>query len=261
MTPIYAGCIYLSALLAAVDSAEPAPPPQKPTTLPAQQPQAEAAADALARIINRPHTVAEIEGGIIALPTAPISASQRGGNTPFLGRVGRGDATAQVGMHLLYRPNAEWAFGASALFAPSPTSDNQYGGTTNLPRTHSRSYLFLGPEARYIPVHYKFAEAWVGASVGAVVVADRFTTDAGDQVPPALGTRDVTIRTEGLALGLQAGGSYWLSENWIAGAALRGYDWILPTRPRCSAIGDCSTLQGHALALELGLTIGYRLPL
>jgi len=93
-----------------------------------------------------------------------------------------------------------------------------------------------------------------------VVVADRFTTET-EPVPPILGVPEVTIRTEGLAVGGQIGGSYYLSENWIAGAALRGYDWILPSRVRCSAIGDCATLQGHVLALQLGLTIGYRLPL
>lgn len=250
---MHAGCMFLSSLLAVA----PAVPEKRPDT----KPQAEAAEDALARIVDRPHTVAELEAGIIALPTAPISASQRGGDTPFLGRVGRGDATLNLGIHVLYRWNDAFAIGATGAFAPAPTSDDQYGGDKNLPRTHSRSYLFLGAEGRYIPVHYKFAEAWIGPSVGAVIVADRFITDAGDDVPPILGTREVTIRTEGFALGIQGGGSYYLSENWIAGAVLRGYDWILPQRARCSAIGDCSTLQGHVLALELGITIGYRLPL
>jgi hypothetical protein len=35
----------------------------------------------------------------------------------------------------------------------------------------------------------------------------------------------------------------------------------LPKSPRCSSIGDCATLGGAVLVLELGLTIGYRLPL
>lgn len=253
VTAIHAGCMFLSSFLAVT--------PLVPEKRPDPKPQAEAAEDALARVIDRPHTIAELEAGIIALPTAPISASQRGGDTPFLGRVGRGDATLNLGIHVLYRWSDSFAVGATGAFAPAPTSDDQYGGDKNLPRSHSRSYLFLGAEGRYIPVHYKFVEAWVGPSIGAVVVADRFTTEAGDKVPSILGTPEVTIRTEGLALGLQGGGSYYLSENWIAGAVLRGYDWILPRRARCSAIGDCSTLQGHVLALELGITIGYRLPL
>src|SRR5205085_1574107 len=118
--------------------------------------------DALARVIDRPHTIAELEAGIIALPTAPISASQRGGDTPFLGKVGSGDATINLGIHVLYRWSESFAIGANGSFAPAPTGDDQYGGDKNLPRTHSRSYLFLGAEGRYYPIHYKFAEAWVG---------------------------------------------------------------------------------------------------
>jgi hypothetical protein len=228
---------------------------------PAPSPQENAANEALARIIDRPHTVAELEAGIIALPNAPISPGQRGGDTPIVGKIGRGDATLQTGIHVLYRWNRQYAIGAGASFAPLPTSDEEYGGLSDLRRTHARSYFFLGVEGRYVPIHYKYFEAWVGLSSGAVIIADRFTTEAGDKVPPILGTRDVTIRTEGFAIGAQAGGSYYLSENWIAGANLRGYHWILPESRQCSSIGDCATLGGSVQAFELGLTIGYRLPL
>lgn len=254
----------------------PAPPPPSATppavavpakpvtpraeTPPAPEPSTQAADAALSRIIDRPHTVAELEAGIIALPTAPISAGQSGGDTPF-GTLGRGDATMQTGLHVLYRWDRSWAAGAGVLFAPFPTSDTEYGGLRSLPRTHSRSYFFIGGEGRYIPLHYKFLEAWVGVSVGGVVIADRFKTDAGDRVAPILGTKEVTVRTEGFAFGVQFGGNYYLSENWIAGLNFRAYRWILPETPRCSSIGDCATLSGNVEALELGLTIGYRLPL
>ncbi|HVJ92537.1 MAG TPA: hypothetical protein VM580_22200 [Labilithrix sp.] len=227
---------------------------------PAATPHASAAEGALLRIVDRPHTVAEIEAGIIALPNAPISSGQRGGDT-FVGKIGRGDATIQTGIHVLYRWNRQYAIGAGAIFAPRPTADEQYGGIASLPRTHSRSYLFLGMEGRYVPVHYKDFEVWVGLSGGGVVVADRFTTDAGASVPTILGTRDVTVRTEGVAIGVQAGGSYYLSESWIAGANLRGYHWIFPETPQCLPIGDCATLSGSVQVFEFGLTIGYRLPL
>jgi hypothetical protein len=254
--------MFLSTFLAAAPTTTPPPPDARMLdSRPDTEPQAEAATDALARIIDRPHTVAELEAGIVALPTAPISASQRGGDTPFLGSVGRGDATLNLGIHVLYRWTPSIAIGATGTFAPAPTSDEQYGGVQGLARTHSRSYMFLGVEGRYIPIHYKFAEAWIGPSLGAVIVADRFITEAATPVPAILGQPEVTLRSEGFAIGGQVGGSYYLSENWIAGAVLRGYDWVLPSRARCSSIGDCSTLQGHVLALELGLTIGYRLPL
>lgn len=229
-------------------------------TTPAVAPSEGAANDALARIIDRPHTVAELEAGIIALPNAPISPGQRGGDAFIFGKIGRGDATVQTGIHVLYRWNRDYAIGAGALFAPSPTSDSQYGGLTSLPRTHARSYLFLGGEGRYIPIHYKYFEAWVGLSTGAVIVADRFSTEA-EVVPAILGTPDVTIRTEGFALGAQLGGTYYISENWLAGANLRGYHWILPNSRQCSSIGDCATLSGSVQVFEMGLTIGYRLPL
>lgn len=228
---------------------------------PAKEPTTGASVDALARIIDRPHTVAELELGIIALPGAPISPAQRGGET-LIGRIGRGDATGQIGIHVMYR-NGDFTIGASGFFAPSPTSDSEYGlgGQGDIPRSHSRSYFFIGPETRYIPIHYKFAEAWIGASGGAVIVADRFTTETGDDVPPILGLREVTIRTEGLGLGIQGGGSYWITENWILGANVRGYTWFLPDDPLCSSLGDCATLRGTVFAFNIGLTIGYRLPL
>ncbi|MBX3233060.1 MAG: hypothetical protein KIT84_12895 [Labilithrix sp.] len=215
---------------------------------------------ALDHIIDRPHTIAELEAGVIALPNAPISPGQRGGDTPIVGRIGRGDATLQTGIHILYRFHRDFILGAGAIFAPSPTSDQQYGGLSSLSRTHSRSYLFLGVEGRYVPLHYKSFEAWVGLSGGGVIVADTFSTKA-PKVPPILGTPDVTIRTEGFALGVQAGGTYYLSENWLAGANVRGYHWILPEEPQCSPIGDCATLGGSVQVFEIGLTIGYRLPL
>jgi hypothetical protein len=246
------GCKFVAtlalawALLASSPATAAEPPPAPGSTL--------------SRIIDRPHTIAELEAGIIALPTAPISAGQSGGATPF-GTIGRGDATLQTGLHVLYRWEPRFAVGAGVLFAPLPTSDTEYGGLRQLPRTHSRSYFFIGGEGRYVPIHYKFLEGWIGLSAGAVVVADRFITDAGDAVAPILGTKEVTVRTEGFAFGVQLGTSYYLSENWIAGANFRVYRWLLPESKRCSSIGDCATLSGTVEALELGLTIGYRLPL
>jgi opacity protein-like surface antigen len=219
----------------------------------------EMSANALEYLISRPHTIMELEGGIIALPGAPISNAQRGGDTP-IGRVGRGDATMQAGAHVLYRFNKNYVIGAGVIFSPFGTSDDQYGGGSHLSRTHTRSYLFLGAEGRYVPLRYKSFEGWAGVSVGGVIVADRFHTEA-PVVPPILGVPDVTIRTEGFALGLQVGATYYISENWIAGANLRGYDWILPEGRQCSPIGDCATLAGSLQVFELGLTIGYRLPL
>lgn len=214
----------------------------------------------VANIMGRPHTIAELEAGIIALPNAPISPGQRGGNTP-LGTIGRGDATVQTGMHVLYRGGPEWAVGAGVLFAPSPTSDPEYGGLGALSRTHSRSYLFLGTEMRYVPLHYRWLEGWVGLTAGGIVIANRFTTEAGEPVPTILGTREVTVRTEGFSLGVQAGASWTFAERWVAGFNTRIDRWLLPNTPDCSSIGDCATLTGTVAVIEFGITIGYRIPL
>jgi len=212
----------------------------------------------LARIIDRPHTIAYAEVGALALPTAPITQKQESGTIGVL----RGDVAVQTGIHILYRWNRDFALGAAAIFAPSPLTENhEYGGLRSLPRTHSRTYLFLGGEGRWIPFHSGFVEGWVGLSAGGIIVADRFSTDVGDDVPEILGQKQVTIRTEGLSLGAQGGVNYYLTEHWIAGVDLRAYTWFLPSTPRCSSIGDCASLSGTVEAFELGLTIGYRLAL
>ncbi|MGO9000323.1 MAG: hypothetical protein ACLQVI_43935 [Polyangiaceae bacterium] len=209
--------------------------------------------------LRRKHTIAELELGFIALPTAPISQGQSGGNVPLV-TIGHGDATVSLGFHLLYRGGADWAIGAGALFAPHPTADPTYGGASGLQVTHSRDYLWMGAEGRYIPVHLKTVEAWIGLTAGGVVVADRYDT-AAPPVPSDLGTSEVTIRTEGLSIGLQLGGEWAISETVILGLALRFNNWILPASEQCDAIGECSTLTGPVTEIEFGLRVGYRIPL
>ncbi len=217
-------------------------------------------------LLDRPHTVAELDAGILALPGAPISPSNRGGATP-LGTVGSGDATLQTGLHLLFRASGEWSVGAGATFAPRPTSDYNYGGASGLSRTHSRSYLTMGGEGRYYPLRFRWFEGWFGLRAGAVIIGDRFSTNEGSLVPPILGSKTVTVSTEGFSIGVQAGADYLLTDQWVIGIALRADRWILPTQKpfsqesSCDAIGDCPTLTGSVAAFEMDLTVGYRLPL
>jgi hypothetical protein len=215
-------------------------------------------------LLDRPHTVAEFEAGIITLPGAPISAANQGGAT-FIGRVGNGDATLQTGLHVLYRATRYWAVGAGALFAPRPTSDPNYGGASGLPRTHSRSYLFLGGEGRYFPLHTRWFEGWVGVTAGAIVVGDRFSTDSAPAVPAILGTNIITTSTEGFAFGLQLGADYLITDQWVLGMTVRSDGWILPTErvasASCDPIYDCPTLSSTVAAFEFGLGVGYRIPL
>ncbi len=217
-------------------------------------------------LLDRSHTVAEVEGGIIALPTAPISQANRGGST-LLGPVGNGDATVQTGLHLLYRADREWAIGAGATLAPRPTSDPNYLGSSTISRTHSRSYLSLGGEARYFPFRSRWLEGWMGMTAGAIIIADRFTTNDAPTVPSLLGTNTVTVSTEGFALGGQAGVDYLITDSLVVGLVVRADWWLLPTEKvfsqenSCDTIGDCPTLTGSVAAFELGVSVGYRIPL
>ncbi len=210
---------------------------------------------------SRPHTIAEVEAGVVVLPTAPISPAQRGGSTPIFGTIGKGDATLQTGLHVLYRTGPEWVIGAAASFAPSPTTDTEYGGGSALPRSHARSYFLLVLEGRYIPVRTDTFDVWVGLRGGGIIVADRFSTETGENVPTVFGTSAVTVRTEGAVLGIQAGTNWYFAERWALGLGLRGDRWLLPVTPACSPIGDCATLSGAIEAFSAGLTISYRIPL
>ena len=214
-------------------------------------------------LLSRPHTMAELEAGAIVLPSAPISAAQRGGNLPVGLAIGKGDATIQLGVHLMYRATPIWAIGALVSFAPRPTSDTGYGlgGSSGLSRTHSRDYLFVGAEGRFVPLHYKLLEGWIGAQAGGIIIADRFITNNAGAYSDVLGYPEVNERTEGFSAGIQLGLSYSFSESFVVGFSLRGSGWFLPSTPQCSAIQDCATLTNTAVVYEGGFLFGYRIPL
>jgi hypothetical protein len=221
-------------------------------------------------ILDRSHTVAELEAGIIALPDAPISQANRGGYTLLPGplrTVGNGDATVQTGIHVLYRIDKAWVVGAGAIFAPNPTTDPNVGVGTAVHRAHSRSYLFLGGEGRYVPLRSRTFEGWIGLTAGAVIVADRFATLSAPTVPSLLGTNINTVNSEGFAVGLQVGADYLVWDRLTIGVTLRGDQWFLPPLRQfseistCDPVGDCPTLTGRVSAYELGLNVAYHIPL
>ncbi len=211
--------------------------------------------------VARSHTIASLEAGIIALPNAPVSQSQKGGDIPIVPPVGQGDATIQLGIHILYRPYRDWAFGANFFFDPRPTADTEYGGLSGLPRTHSRSYFFIGSEARYIPLHARAVEGWIGAQAGVVIVADRFSTNTGIAKPSIFGEREVSLSTEGFYFGGQIGGDFYVTDRVVVGLVFRYNHWILPELPKCSPILDCTTLTGGVDSIDFGVTLGYRISL
>ncbi len=211
------------------------------------------------RFIARKHTLALLEGGIIVLPNAAVSSSTHGGDVPFV-PVGNGDATIQLGIHILYRPFRDWAFGANFLFDPKPTSstcDTESG----LSRTCTRAYFFIGGEGRYIPLHWRSFEGFIGAQTGVVIVADRFTTNAGIAKPAIFGDREYSLSTEGFFIGAQLGVDWYISDRIVVGLLSRYNHWVLPEQPKCSPILDCTTLTGGVDSIDFGFTLGYRISL
>lgn len=208
-------------------------------------------------ILGRPHTLAEVRAGFLALPQVPIAFGSREQS----GAQGIGDATLMTGLNLLYRGGYQWTIGASARFSPIGSSNDAAGGQDGLVRNHSRSYLLMGPEVRYIPLHSRAFEGWVGATGGAVIVADRYTTEGGAPTPAIYGTRSSTVRTEGLTLGVQAGLGWNVAEQWALGLTANFDRWFLPGTRACLPIGDCATLRGGVESIGVGLSAGYRIPL
>ncbi len=217
--------------------------------------------DAWLRFITRKHLIAMIEAGIIVLPNAPVSQSTYGGSVPFT-QVGSGDATIQLGIHIIYRPFRDWSFGANFLFDPSPTSSAlESPSDPTLSREHTRAYFFAGGEGRFIPLHWRSIEGFIGAQTGVVIVADRFTTNAGIPKPSIFGEREVSLSSEGFYIGAQLGLDWYISDKVVAGLVSRYNHWLLPEQPKCSPIGDCTSLQGNVDSIDFGFTLGYRINL
>jgi hypothetical protein len=208
----------------------------------------------------RVHTLAELSLGVLALPFAPLSERRRGGSF-FIGPIGRGDATPLLGLNVRVHDGQWFAAGAALQLGISPTSDDQYGGSTGLVRVHSRSYMTLEGEVRLIPFRSGRFEGWFGGAGGVAIISDRFATDAGLQKPTVLGVQTYSLGTQGLLLGLRGGVSWNAFEALAVGLVLKGDMWVLPSEGRCTPIGDCAAVTGINAAFQLALTVGYRIPL
>ena len=76
-----------------------------------------------------------------------------------------------------------------------------------------------------------------------------------------VGSRSVTIRTEGVTLGVGGGLTYQLYRSWLLGANLRYSMWLLPEEPETDAFGDEASLVGRSSVIMVSGTVGYRLTL
>jgi hypothetical protein len=200
------------------------------------------------------HGKVEAGLGLLGLPTAKVCTNRA------LGCI-RGDSSPMLEMWQLFRPNPIFAVGAGVTLGLFPIADAPQQGATGISRDHRRGYFTVETIARWYWLHGSVWESWVGATGGLVVVSDTFATNNDVTDRAILGPRGVTIRSEGLALGLAAGVSESLSDSWTVGAGLRLGIWSLPTAPARDALGDEASLVGPVATVIVGVNVGYRIQL
>jgi len=203
--------------------------------------------------LDRPVGIMEVNVGLLTLPNAEICAERSAGCS-------RGDASFSLEAWELYRANLRLGFGAGVMVGLIPTANPQQD-PEGLERDHTRGYFTIEGIVRYYPFVGRHFEGWVGVVGGLVVVSDRFTVPIEDDNRALLGTRGVTIASEGASLGLAVGLAYELAEHWSLIGNLRVTEWFLPSTPETDPLGSEASITGMNLSTAIAFGIAYRLPL
>ncbi len=209
--------------------------------------------------LSRPTGIAELGMGWLTLPGASVCA-ERSSNT-----CKKGDTSFEVDAWQLYRANKRFAFGAGLLLGliptTDPTTDSSQSDPAAVPRNHSRSYLTLEGTIRHYPYVGESVELWWGVAGGLAVVSDKFVVSDKNSDLALVGSRGVTIRTEGVSIGLAGGAVFWLADHWSLGTTFRYGNWFLPKTPARDPLTDEASLTGRNTMFSLGISIAYRIPL
>jgi hypothetical protein len=205
------------------------------------------------RGVDRPHTLAQLGVGFMTLPGADVCLKGQ----PCT----KGDSSIELDFWQLYRANRYFAIGAGATVAIKPTTDSP-PTEAGIDRSHTRSYFLVEGQGRYYAIHGETFEAWIGASVGGVIVSDRYTIEGGD-VPTAaiIGPRSSTLRTEGGTVGALIGAQWSFAPNWALGLNARYMRWFLPSTPATTVFLDRATLTDSQGAIAIGVSCSYRIAL
>lgn len=210
-----------------------------------------------AREHNRPHTLFELNTGFLMLPGAQVCPLSIDPAT-----CKRGEFSLAIGIHNLYRYHA-WGFGGGIQWATTLRTDAAAGDAVLL-RAHSRRYFLFEAQVRYYFISTKAWDWWAGTTLGGVVVNDSWSVIA-DRVPYAdtafVGPRAATLGTEGLAVGLCAGGEWTFAGNWSLGPTLRYSNWFLPSARLVSPTKDVASLVGRLDMFDVGVRLAYRISL
>lgn len=204
---------------------------------------------------DRPHGMAEFGFGWLTLPAAEVCVDPEGAGCS------KGDTTPALEVWQLYRPRPELAFGAGVTLGLIPTQSAPRSDPEGIQRDHSRRYFLVEGITRYHPYVGENVEAWVGLTLGLVVVNDRFASSESFADLALVGPRAVTIRTEGFSAGMAGGVAVALAEQWSFGTVLRLGSWFLPSEPETDPLGDVASLTGQNSMFSLGINIGYRIAL
>ncbi|MES1176726.1 MAG: hypothetical protein ABUL62_20550 [Myxococcales bacterium] len=207
----------------------------------------------------RPTGIAELGLGWLTLPGASVCAERS------LGNCNKGDTSFEVDAWQLYRANKRFAFGAGLLLGLIPTTDapqkDSQKGANDVERSHSRSYLTLEATIRHYPYVGESVELWWGVAGGLAVVSDKFVVSDKNSDLALVGSRGVTIRTEGASIGLAGGAVFWLADHWSLGTTFRYGNWFLPKTAAKDPLTDEASLTGRNTMFSLGISIAYRIPL
>lgn len=208
---------------------------------------------AAARVYDRPYTLAQLGVGLLSLPSAKVCIK----GSPCT----EGDTSVELDFWQLYRANRAFAVGAGATVAVVPTTDNP-PSAAGIDRSHTRSYFLVEAVGRYYFLTPGWMEAWLGLTVGGVIVSDRYSSvDAEASRYALIGPGSATVRTEGGTVGAQLGAHWQFATNWAAGFSVRYARWFLPSQAATNAFQDRATLTDQLGMLNIGIICSYRIPL
>jgi len=193
---------------------------------------------------------AEFGMGLLSLPAAQVCIERNAGCS-------KGDSSLVVTAEPLFR-RGNFAAGAGIMLGLTSSSDAPRNDPPEFPRDHWRRYITMEVTGRYYIPLSDVLDGWVGVSTGLGVVSDTFQSQNGLTDQALVGPRGLVIMTEGFTLGIRAGVTHALSENWLIGANLRASEWFLPTTPATDPLGDNASLTGIVTTLEFGASLAYR---
>jgi hypothetical protein len=200
-----------------------------------------------------PEALVEVGAGVIILPSAELCASPASS-------CAEGDASLEVHAWHFYRPESWYGIGGGLMLAFAPRTDLPHPSYLDN-RDQSRGYLTGEASFRYYPYVAEEMQIWLGASAGFVVVRDAVLLPVSPDSSGIVGAQQETLSTLGIAVGLGAGVTMTMVDQWTIGGGLKFSDWFLPDDRKQGPIGNEASLSGSVVAVNLGLDVAYHIDL